>query len=217
MNNLVRIIFLLLLSLAALLIWQKPASAPAPAVVRLPLPAPTIDNAIKEESGINSQWRVVTRRVISKDAIRSLSRRLTSMQLKPMTIRHQEEVILHAFDDAKLHKTAKAAWRASKTWRDQGIEVTIIEAKKEVFLVGLGRFYQSNYALGMQERLKEIGKEFRYQQRTVPIPTSRFTFPPMQKDKAETLWKRLNDSGVIMPVLMPEKQFQALYGNIKSE
>jgi len=211
MNSVVRIALLLLLAIAAILIWQKPASAPTPAKVRLAVPVqPATDN--NQTISSSELWRVVTRRVISKDAIYILTRRLKSMGLEPITIRHQEEVTMHAFDDAQLYTTRKAAWEGSKIWRDNGIEVTIIKAQKDIFLIGLGRFYQANYTEETQNKLREIGKEFRYQQRTVPIPTIRFTFAPMQKADAEKLWQKLNNSGVMMPVQIPEKQFQILYG-----
>lgn len=212
MKRVVRIALILLLGLAAILIWQKPASAPTPAKVRLAVPAqPATDNNQKISS--SELWRVVTRRVVSKDAIYTLTRQLKSMGLESITIRHQEDVIMHAFDDAQLYTTRKAAWEGSKVWRDQGINISIIEAQKDLFLIGLGRFYQSNYAEGMQKRLRAVDKEYRYQQRTVPIPTIRFTFAPMQKEDAEKLWQKLNNSGVMMPVQIPERQFQKLYGD----
>jgi len=212
MNRVVRIALLLLLGLAAILIWQKPASAPTPAKVRLAVPT---QPAAGEDQKMRSSelWRVVTRRVVSKAAIYELTRQLKSMGLEPITIRHQEAVTMHAFDDAQLYKTHKEAWFASKIWRDHGIEISIIEAQKDTFLIGLGRFHQENYALGMQKRLNRVDKKFRYQQRTVPIPTWRFTFPPMQKADAEKLWQKLNNSGVMMPVQIPETQFQKLYGD----
>jgi len=213
MNRLLGFSLLSLLTLAAIIVWLKPASAPEPARVRVAVPTTPVSQQTTEPASINTLWRVVTRRVVSKDAIYAITRRLTAMGLKPITIRSQEDVIMHAFDDAVLFPSRKEAWAASKVWRDRDIEITIIEAKKSVYLIGLGRFYQSNYAQGMQNRLKKIGREFRYQQRTVPIPTWRFTFPAMQKGAAEKLWKRLNNSGVIMPVQIPEKQFQALYGS----
>jgi len=217
MSKLLRIALILLLGAAAILIWQKPASAPTPAAVRVTLPTtPTSQDGLGN-SDTDALWRVLTRRVVSKDAIGSLTRRLKSMGLEAITIEHQEEVTMHAFDDAQFYKTHKEAWLASKIWRDQGIEISIIEAQKDIFLIGLGRFHQENYALGMQKRLKTVGKKFRYQQRTVPIPTWRFTFPPMQKADAEKLWLKLNNSGVMMPIQMPEPRFQELYGTIKRE
>jgi len=212
MNRLVRI-SLPLLAIAALIVWLKPAVAPTPAKVRIALPTAPDSDMATEHIQRKTLWRVVTRRVVSKDAINSLTRRLKNMKLEPITIRHQEEVTMHAFDDAEHFPTRQQAWAASKIWRDHNIEVSIIHAQKDIYLIGLGRFYQSNYAEGMQKRLKEIGRAFRYQQRTVPIPTWRFTFPPMQKEAAERLWKKLNNSGVIMPVQIPETQFQALYGS----
>ena len=212
MNRTVRISLLLLLGTVAMLVWLKPASSPTPATVRISLPAQPTVNGIKPEN-IDALWRVITRRVVSKAAIYSLTKRLQSMNLEAVTIRNKEDVTMHAFDDVVLYKTRAEAWKASKFWRDHGIAVSVIEAKKDVHMIGLGRFYQGNYAEGMQKQLSTIGKEFRYQQRSVPIPTWRFTFAPMTKKDAENLWKRLNDSGVMMPIQMPERRFQELYGS----
>jgi len=215
MKKVVLIFLLLLFVLLTWLAWLKPASAPTPATVRISLPAQPHSETLQSESA-KTLWRVITRRVISQAAVNALTQLLKSMGLEPITIRKQEDVTLHAFDDATLYNSSEEASTASTIWRNHGIETTVIKVQKDVYLIGLGRFYQTHYAEGMQTRLREIGKEFRYQQRTVPIPTWRFTFPPMEKIEADKLWKQLNNSGEIMPVVMPEPRFQELYGKAAS-
>jgi len=215
MKKVVRIFLLLLFVLLAWLAWLKPAPAPAPAAARIPMPAQPHSGAFQPE-GVETVWRVITRRVISREAVNSLTKLLKSMGLEPITIRNQEDVTLHAFDDATLYKSSAEASTASAIWRNHGIETTVIKAEENTYLIGLGRFYQTHFAEGMQARLREIGREFRYQQRTVPIPSWRFTFPPMEKGEADKLWKQLNDSGEIMPIVMPDPRFQELYGKPSS-
>ena len=215
MKKVVLIFLLLLFALLTWLAWLKPASAPTPAAVRISLPVQPHSETLQPESA-ETLWRIITRRVISQAAVNALTQLLKSMDLEPITIRKQEDVTLHAFDDATLYKSSEEASTASAIWRNHGIETTVIKAQKDIYLIGLGRFYQTHNAEGMQTRLREIGREFRYQQRTVPIPTWRFTFPPMEKGEADKLWKQLNDSGEIMPVVMPEPRFQELYGKAAS-
>ena len=69
----------------------------------------------------------------------------------------------------------------------------------------------------MQERLKKIGKPYRYQRRSIPVPTWRFTFAASDKQQAEKTWKQLQSSGISMPVLIPEKHFQETYADRKEE
>jgi hypothetical protein len=64
----------------------------------------------------------------------------------------------------------------------------------------------------MQERLKRIGKPYRYERRTVIIPAYRFVFNPMEKDKATKSWQKLQNLGIAEPVMMRESEFQKLYG-----
>jgi len=119
---------------------------------------------------------------------------------------------MHAFDDAELFTNSKMASLAAKTWNAYGISTHIIRADKGVYLLSLGRFYQAVHATRMQQKLKQIDKRYRYQQRIMPIPTWRFTFAPASKQKSEKLWQELNKKGLLTPVLMPEESFHTLYG-----
>lgn len=119
---------------------------------------------------------------------------------------------MHAFDDSELFTSRKMAKIAAETWNNHGISTNIIKVDKGIYLLSLGRFYQTAYATAMQRKLKKIDKKHRYQQRLIPIPTWRFTFAPTNKKDSEKLWHELNKTGLIRPVMMPEESFQELYG-----
>ncbi len=211
----------------AWLSWQSPLPAPLPPPVLVSLPPQPTEtvtpnaetnpqpklSAQTEQMPQQALWRVVTRRVISKEGIIALEQRLAVMHLEPLTILRREDLTMHAFDDAKLFHSSKQAHTAARFWQQHDIETTVIKVGKAAYLIGLGRFYQAKYAESMQKKLDSTGRKYRHQQRTVPIPVKRFTFPPTDKVTAEALWKQLNASGIIMPVLIPETRFQALYGN----
>jgi len=204
-----------LLTALAWLAWQAPASAPVPRIVRASIPERP-PGAQQTTVTASSAWRVLTRRVVSKAAVTSLSRRLESMGLTPVIIEKEEDVTMHAFDDAILFKSSTEAWEASRIWQSYGIVSSVIHAEEAgVYLVGLGRFFQARYAESMQQQLEQTGRKYRYQQRTVPIQSWRFTFAPGDKQQAESLWEKLHATGVIMPALMPEAEFQQLYGEMK--
>jgi len=216
MTLLARLMTFALLTALAWLAWQAPASAPEPRIVRATLPdQPQGDQ--QAEVTAESMWRVLTRRVVSKAAVTSLSRRLESMGLAATVIEKEEDVTMHAFDDAVLFKSSAQAWEASRIWKSHDIESTVIHAEEAgLYLVGLGRFFQAKYAEGMQQRLELAGRKYRYQKRIVPIPSWRFTFPPSDKQQAQALWEKLHATGVIMPVLMPETEFQKLHGTLNA-
>ncbi len=214
-------------------VWQPPAPAPGPVPVVASLPEPPAGDMAgmsrpKEAAPENTAqafappparphlWRVVTRRIVWKAAVRTLEQRLRDAGLQPIKIRRKEPVIMHAFDDASLFATASAAEAARREWQKQHIEATVIKANievgKDIYMVGLGRFYLTEYAEQIQNRLKQIGKPYRYERRTVTIPVYRFTFPPRDKRAAESLWQKLQNLGVATPVLMPEKEFRKAYG-----
>ncbi|ATX81535.1 hypothetical protein Ga0123462_0665 [Mariprofundus ferrinatatus] len=216
MNRTVRISLLLLLSATASLIWLRPAPAPVPPTVRITIPVSLSDNSAQRDNA-DGLWRVVTQRVLTQDAIRSLQNQLKAMGLTPLTLRTKEDVTLHAFDDPGHYTTYEEAEKAGNIWKGLGIQADVIKSQEGIYVAGLGRFYQSHYAEGLLIRLKETGKPFRYEQRTIPIPVWRFTFPAAEKTAAEKLWKQLSESGVIMPVLIPEIRYRELYGDISPE
>jgi len=202
--------------------WQAPMSEQtSPSSVRVTLPHQAIEavsatpaQQIRHNSGQKEtqRWRVITRRVITKAARTALKHRLLQMQLKPIRIQHTEAVTMHAFDDAVLFSSRKQANHVALFWQAHNIQTNIIKANEGVYLLALGRFYLLAYATETQQRLIKTGRKFRYQKRSVPIPSWRFTFAPESKKASEKLWRRLNASGVIMPVMMPEDRFQASYG-----
>jgi len=161
----------------------------------------------------NQLWRVITHRVMSKEGIGALQNRLTAMGLQWISIESMEDITMHAFDDAILFKNRAQARTIAKFWQQHGIETNIIKAGAGVYLLGLGRLYQAKYAEDMQKQLDQVGRKYRYQQRLVPIPVRRFTFAASDRKTAEALWKKLNATGVMMPLLMSETQFQSSYGD----
>jgi hypothetical protein len=218
---------LIILAGLAWFVWQPPAPAPSPVAVYAPIPelpvsnqptkpAATSPNKVVLQAPKLPQWRVVTRRIVWSAAVKALEERLKEAELSPIKLKRKEPVIMHAFDDAALFRTAKAAEAARKKWLKANIEATVIKANievnKDIYMVGLGRFFLTEYAEQIQNRLKQIGKPYRYERRTVTIPVYRFTFPARHKREAEKLWQQLQDLGVATPVLMPEKEFQKAYG-----
>lgn len=202
-------ISLCLCALLAWFAWQRPAAAPEQGSVRIHLP----DEAWQAEGERYAQWRVVTRRLVSRASAKTLHYRLGQLELSPIAILRTEEVVLHAFDDAQLYRSRKDAVAAALVWRQAGIEVNVIRVNDALYMVGLGRLYQDRYAELLQQRLDREGRPYRYERRVVPIPAWRFTFSPQDIGAARALWKKLEASGVMMPVMMPEVRFQLLYGD----
>lgn len=220
-----RIVLLIIFSALAWFVWQQPSPAPVPTAVRSSIPAlplqpvhsPTENAAAPAEQEPEKLWRVVTRRLVTPAAAKALNQRLKTMNLKPIMIKRREPVEMHVFDDQLLFSSPEKAIMARKDWLKQNIEASIIKVDDDLYLVDLGRFFQTEYAEDMQKRLKKIGKPYRYQRRSVPIPTWRFTFAASGKQQAEKIWKQLQSSGISMPVLMPEKRFQETYGDRKEK
>jgi len=196
------ILLLCLLAVLVWFLWQKPALAPAQKPVRIAVPEQAgLDGEINKKVKL---WRVVTRRLVTRTAANSLSHRLKQMGLAPIELSRLEKVTLYAFDDAVLYKTQKEASIAAELWRAKGIDVDIIKVNDALYMLGLGRLYQRKYAEMLQQELDKTGKLYRYQRRRVAIPTWRFTFPAGKRASAQALWKQLEETGVMMPVLMPE-------------
>ncbi len=202
------------------LAWQSPLPAPTPISVQASLPPVSPGHSEADTSSPDSEtipiqqlWRVITHRVMSKEGIAALHNRLLFMGLKPLIIRSMEDMTMHSFDDAVLFKSHRQAQAIAEFWQQHEIETNIIKVAKGVYLLGLGRLYQEEYAKDTQKKLDRVGRKYRYQKRRVPIPVVRFTFPPGYKQEAEKLWKKLNVTGVMMPVIMSESQFKKTLGN----
>jgi len=172
-----------------------------------------IPHSIEPVSNPQQLWRVITRRLITKTARLALKRRLTAMHLKAIQIQHMEDITMHAFDDAELFTSRKQANIAARFWQRHNISSNVIKVRKNLYLLGLGRLYQPVYATETDQQLTKTGRAFRYQKRTVPVPTWRFTFAASNKNKAKKLWRKLNASGVIMPIIMSEDQFHLYYNS----
>lgn len=223
MRLMFRAFLLLLLGGLAWIAWQPPQLPVPSGKVVGSLPAPPAADSGSGPPAITSQaqWRVITRRIVWKQAVRTLRQRLRENGLTPIILHRREPVALHAFDDGRIFPDYQSAVKAKEQWKKRGIEAdvvkTSVEVGKNIYLVSLGRFYLTEYAEQMQNRLRRIGKPYRYERRNVEIPAWRFTFPPMSKPEAERLWKRLQDLGVATPSLMPEEEFLKAYGKVLQE
>ncbi|MDQ6992448.1 MAG: hypothetical protein Q9M31_03165 [Mariprofundus sp.] len=212
MNMIRKFLILFAIVLMASLAWfflQKPVKGVTPNTVHTVLPK---QNQSVGRGVTDERWRVVTRRLITRLAADQLFIRLQAMGLTPIKITGVENVLLHAFDDTLIYKSRQAALLAEQLWQEDGLETAIIVVGKARFMIGLGRLYQQQYAQELQEKLEKTGRVYRYQQRSMPIPSWRFTFDALDRTAADTLWKQLDESGVMMPVLISEVQFQSLYG-----
>lgn len=205
------ILILCLLALLAWFLWQKPAVAPEQKAVRTAMPEMT-EQAGAGDRHQSQLWRVVTRRLVSRASVNTLDDRLQEMGLTPIELSMAEEVTVHAFDDATLYKTREEASVAAQLWKGKGFDVNLIKVDDTTYMLGLGRLYQEKHALLLQQKLKRMGMAYRYQRRAVPVTTWRFTFAASDRAGAQQLWQKLENSGVLMPVLMTEVQFQRLYG-----
>ncbi len=188
--------------------WQPP---------ELSRPQTTIKRNLPENIDAGPEmWRIVTKRMVWKKAIATMQDRLYKEGFETKLIVKHEPIQLHAFDDPGVFKTAAEAEKIKTVWRKKRVEAEVL--KREItYIVGLGRFYLTSYAEQMQERLKRIGKPYRYEQRTVVIPAYRFVFKPMEKSEATRSWKRLQNLGIADPVMMRESEFQKLYGKNSPE
>ncbi len=196
-------IALLLAAWLAWQAWQPPVVTHSGTTVRSTLP-------VMEDAG-PELWRIVTKRMVWKQAISSLRDRLYREGFETELVVKREPVELHAFDDPDSFKTQADAEKVKAKWRKKKINAEVV--KREVtYAVALGRFYLTSYAEQMQSRLKTIGLPYSYERRTVTIPAYRFVFKPMQKDEAEKSWKKLQNLGIAEPAMMKESQFQRLFG-----
>jgi len=183
--------------------WQPPVTIQPKATVRAEVPK------MKDAGPV--LWRIVTKRMVWKQAIASMRDRLYREGFETQLLVKREPVELHAFDDPRGFKTKAAAEKVKAHWRKKKIDAEVV--KREItFAVALGRFYLTSYAEQMQARLKTIGKPYTYERRTVTIPAYRFVFEPMEKAEAEKSWKRLQDLGIAEPSMMKESQYQNLFG-----
>jgi len=202
-RNITSFILLVLLTWLAWTSWQPPAVIPDTQPVSLAIPEP-LDAA-------PTLWRVVTRRMVWKEAAEAMYKRLKEAGLRVTSVTRKEKIDLHAFDDARTFVQRKDATQARKKWEKRGFEADVIH-QDDHFGVGLGRFFLAAYARQMQKKLKKNGMKYSYERRMVNIPTWRFTFPAASHAKARKLWQRIQALGVADPSLMPEKQFESLFG-----
>ncbi|MCF7822254.1 MAG: hypothetical protein K9M17_07440, partial [Mariprofundaceae bacterium] len=183
--------------------WQPPVVSQPGLTVRSALPE--VENAGPE------LWRIVTKRMVWKQAIASMRDRLYKEGFETQLIVKREPVEVHAFDDPRSFKTLAEAEKVKAEWQERKIDAEAL-FREETYGVALGRFYITSYAEQMQERLKIIGHPYLYERRTIIVPAYRFVFEPMQKEQAEKSWIQVKNLGIAEPSMMKESEFQRLYG-----
>jgi len=203
-------VFLLTLTFAwlAWLAWYPPATPNTTHSVRMALP-----NIEPLDAG---PWRILTRRMVWKQAVDDMEKRLNEAGLTPEVIQTREPIELHAFDDPRSFSSFAAAGLAKEIWEKQGIDADIAKLEENnitTYKVTLGRFYLTEYAERMQEELKKSQQAYTYERRTTELPSYRFVFPAMSKNEAAILWKRLENIGIADPVIIQQREFEKLYGN----
>ncbi|OIO70942.1 MAG: hypothetical protein COW19_06390 [Zetaproteobacteria bacterium CG12_big_fil_rev_8_21_14_0_65_55_1124] len=169
--------------------------------------------ALPERPGDASElWRVVTRRMIVSKSAEAMGKSMLERGLPAMSLEHQEDVELHAFDDPRTFKVRDDAVRARNEWRKAGFDAELIKPD-ERFGVALGRLYLEAYAQQMQRRLEKANRPYTYERRQLHISTWRFTFAPAPYAEARELWTRVQALGVADPVLMRESRFRTMFAD----
>lgn len=193
-----------LLAWAGWLLWQPPEMAVQSRPVMLHMP--------DRPGDAFELWRVVTRRMIVPKAAEELGESLRQRGLPAISIAHQEQVELHAFDDPRSFASRQDAVSARDAWKKAGFEAELIKPD-ENFGVALGRLYLAAYAQQLQHRLEHAGYPYTYHRRLLNVPTWRFTFAPAPYAEANALWVQVQAMGVADPVLMRESRFRAMFGD----
>jgi len=202
-----RLLLLLLLASLVWASWHRPKTpAPTHNHIRVPVPLAGSGNA-DEASG----WRIVTRKLVWKEAAQSMQKRLQKAGLEVIPITRRETVELYAFDDPHTFASRQAAARVESAWRKHGIDAEIIKLDDH-YGVALGRFFLPEHAERQRQSLEKSGMKYRYEKRTIKIPVYRFTFPPTSHSEAQKRWKRLEDMGIADPAMIREDRFTSLYG-----
>ncbi|MFC1567848.1 hypothetical protein ACFL3K_01440 [Pseudomonadota bacterium] len=183
--------------------WQPPMVGQPGLAVRTALP--------KVENAGPKLWRIVTKRMVWKQAIASMRDRLYKEGFETELLVKREPVEVHAFDDPRSFKTLAEAEKVKAQWRKKKIDAEAL-FREVTYGVALGRFYITSYAEQMQARLKIIGLPYVYERRTVIVPAYRFIFAPMEKKQAEKSWRQVKNLGIAEPSMMKESEFQRLYG-----
>ncbi len=195
-----------------LLAWQ--AWNPTPLVHTQEEVRYSIPNIVPEDGGL---WRVVTRRMVWKHAVKSMRQHLQGLDYPMREVQKREPIELYAFDDTGIFVSKKAAYQRKTWWQKHGVDADVLETKQasgEVrYRVDLGRYYMRAYAQEAERTMQASGRAYRYQKRQVVIPTYRFAFPAMPKSEAEILWKRLQNLGIADPVMLRQEKFHELYDN----
>ncbi|MDX8411305.1 MAG: hypothetical protein R8K46_05465 [Mariprofundaceae bacterium] len=181
--------------------WQPPQRSSPPRLVRGSFEAVEADR---------ERWMVLTRPIVWKKAADSLKLRLEEGGFEPIVIQRREKVSLHAFDDERTFSQRNNAAQAVEEWKRRKVDasITIVD---HGFGVSLGRYFMPEYAKRMEKTLNDAGRPYQYARRQMKIDVYRFTFPPANQQKAETLWRQVQATGLADPVLMTETRLKSMF------
>jgi len=181
--------------------WVPPYPPPAPAAVDVYIDPP--------QPTANTLWRITTHRMVWKQGVQDLRRKLAAAGLHPQLLSRKEDVELYAFDDARTFTSMAQAQQAQVEWHRRGIDDVDIEViKPGNYSIALGRYYIMEFAQQTEKRLRHTGLPYQQNRRAMRIPAMRFIFPAMLRPQADTLWKKLQNLGVSQPVIMQDDEFQ---------
>ncbi|MDQ6975146.1 MAG: hypothetical protein Q9M22_01125 [Mariprofundaceae bacterium] len=203
MRHLLVSLLLIALSWATWMVWVSPQQAPTPAAVDVYITAPP--------ASTDGLWRVLTHRMVWKQGVHDLQRKLASIGLTPQLITRKERVKLYTFDDARTFISVASARGAQAAWQQHGIMDVDVVVKNSGYGLGLGRYYIMEFARNTEQRLRRSGLPYKRDKRVVRIPAMRFVFPPMSRPKADTLWQKLQALGVGKPIIIRDEEFKRRY------
>jgi|UPI00035EE5AC hypothetical protein len=201
MRRVLVLALLVLLAWSAWHAWVPPYPPPVPAAVDVYIEPP--------QPTANTLWRITTHRMVWKQGVEDLRRKLAAAGLFPQLLSRKEDVELYVFDDQRTFNSLAQAQQAQAEWHRRGIDdVDIERTKPGSYSIGLGRYYIMEFAQRNEKRLRHTGLPYQRSRRIIRIPAMRFIFPAMLRPQADALWKKLKNLGVSQPVIMQEDEFQ---------
>jgi len=207
MRNLLVVMFLITLSWVTWKVWVPALPPPTPAAVDVYVTPPPYAS--------NKLWQVLTHRMVWKQGVNDLQRKLSTLGLSPKLMVRKERVELYVFNDARTFHSLRDVKNALAAWHQRGIkDVDIIVLKQEhAYTLALGRYYIMEYAQKTERQLQQSGLPYTQSRRTLNIPAMRFVFPPMSRSQANILWGKLQNLGLSQPVMIQADEFQRRYGD----
>jgi|GEM_PF-3356277 len=174
-------------------------------------PLPAVRSSLPEEQQL---WRVVTRKIVWPQGASVLYMQLAGNGVQPLVRSRREPVEMFNFNDPRSIKEHAFAMKVVDAWKEKGVEATLLRNEQGEFTVALGRFFLPEYAEKMNATLTASGKPFVFEKKLTDMPVYFFTWPATSKKEAELLWQKVQQIGAAQPIMMPEKDFVASYGDL---